>query len=92
MTEVPQERNKDYLIHFKDSTMNTKEKDSIMIDHLDYWGQWMFFEFKKSAFPYEEKAYYHKTNAFYKAVGWCELPGVQDDAEREFYGQHSTEN
>ena len=59
--------------------MNTKEKDRIMIDHLDYWGQWMFFEFKKSAFPYEEKDFYHKTNPFYKAVGWCELPGVQDD-------------
>ena len=85
MTEVPQERNKDYLIHFKDSTMNTKEKDRIMIDHLDHWGQWMFFTFKKSEFQYEEDACYHKTNPFYKAVAWCELPGVQD-------GQHSTED
>ena len=78
MTEVPKERNKDYLIHFQDTTMNTKPKERIMIDTLNSWGEWLFFEFKKSSFPYEEAAYYHKTNPFYRAVEWCELPGVDN--------------
>jgi len=70
MTDAPKERNKDYLIHFQDTTMNTKPKERIMIDHFNHWGEWMFFNI--------DNAFYHKTNTFYQAIEWCELPGVNN--------------